>query len=98
MEVTMEITFNSEEELYNRLIPALTTKKEEMNRKGFSYIKEEDIWNYFKEVKWRKANGLELHEMVDDILNCDDIVIDSYLKTKLNMKNRKLYFDDESRR
>ena len=94
----MEITFNSEEELYKRLIPALTTKKEEMNRKGFSYIKEEDIWNYFKEVKWRRANGLELHEMVDDILNCDDIVIDSYLKTKLNMKNRKLYFNDESRR
>ena len=94
----MEITFNSEEELYKRLIPALTTKKEEMNRKGFSYIKEEDIWNYFKEVKWRRANGLELHEMVDDILNCDDIIIDSYLKTKLNMKNRKLYFDDESRR
>lgn len=94
----MEITFNSEEELYKRLIPALTTKKEEMNRKGFSYIKEEDIWNYFKEVKWRRANGLELHEMVDDILNCDDIIIDSYLKSKLNMKNRKLYFDDESRR
>ena len=94
----MEITFNSEEELYKRLIPALTAKKEEMNRKGFSYIKEEDIWNYFKEVKWIKANGLELHEMVDDILNCDDIIIDSYLKNKLNMKNRKLYFDDESRR
>lgn len=94
----MEITFNSEEELYKRLIPALTTKKEEMNRKGFSYIKEEDIWNYFKEVKWRRANGLELHEMVDDILNCDDIIIDSYLKSKLNMKKRKLYFDDESRR
>ena len=29
----------------------------------------------------------------NDILNCDDILIDNYLKTKLNMKERTVYFD-----
>lgn len=48
----MEVEFNSLEELYQRIKPALTTKKEEMRRSGYVYIKEEDIWNYLKEVKW----------------------------------------------
>lgn len=89
----MDIEFNSLEELYNRLKPALLTKKEEMNRTLYPYIKEEDIWNYLKEVKWKKTSDLSLAEMVNDILNCDDALIDNYLKQKLNMKNRMIYFD-----
>ncbi|HIT12014.1 MAG TPA: hypothetical protein IAB58_04410 [Candidatus Pelethosoma merdigallinarum] len=94
----MEIAFHSLEELYTRLKPALRTKKEEMRRHGFTYIKEEDIWNYFKEKKWKTAYGLQLHEMVDDILNCEDEFIEDYVKDKLNLKNRTVYFDNESRR
>lgn len=89
----MDINFSSLEELYNRLKPALLTKKEEMNRTLYPYIKEEDIWNYLKEVKWKKSIGLTLAEMVNDILNCDDAVVDNYLKTKLNLMNRMIYFD-----
>ena len=37
-----DITFTSLEELYTRLKPALRTKKEEMKRNGYVYIKEQD--------------------------------------------------------
>lgn len=86
--------FNSLEELYVRLKPALHTKKEEMRRAGYEYIKSEDIWNYLKESVWKKANNLSLHQMVSDILNTDSELIDAYLKEKLNMRNRTVYFEN----
>ena len=91
----MTLEFNSLEELYQRLKPALQTKKEEMHRNGYIYIKEEDIWNYLKEIKWLESNNLALYQMVSDVLNVDDEKIDSYLKEKLNMRNRKVYFNKE---
>ncbi|MGE5455682.1 MAG: post-transcriptional regulator [Ignavibacteriales bacterium] len=90
----MDLEFNSIEELYERLKPALITKCSEMKRDGYKYIKEEDIWNYLKEVKWKKAVDLGLHEMVRDVLNTENARIDNYLKEKLNLGNRKLYFED----
>lgn len=89
----MEVEFKSISELYDRLKPALTTKVEEMRRNGYLYIKEEDVWNYLKEVKWVKSINLELYEMVSDVLNTDDSKIDAYLKEKLNLRNRKVYFE-----
>ena len=89
----MEVEFKTASELYDRIKPALTTKVEEMRRNGYLYIKEGDIWNYLKEVKWVKSTNLELYQMVSDVLNTDSIVIDSYLKEKLNLRNRKVYFD-----
>ena len=91
----MDYEFTSLEELYNRLKPALETKRIQMQRNGFNYIRIEDIWNYLKEIKWKKARDLSLYEMVDDVLNIDDIVIDSYLRSKMNLKNRELYFKEE---
>ena len=44
----MDIKFETLEELYKRIKPALITKKNEMHRDGYIYIKEEDIWNYLK--------------------------------------------------
>lgn len=88
-----EVTFNSLEELYTRLKPALRTKKMEMKRHGFSYIKEEDIWNYLKETKWQKDRDLFLHQMVDDILNVDNNLVEDYLRSKLNLEKRSLYFN-----
>ena len=89
-----EIKFESLEELYKRIKPALITKKNEMHRDGYIYIKEEDIWNYLKEVKWKNAKGLSLYEMTSDILNTDNLIIDNYLKEKLNLRNRKVYFEN----
>ena len=78
----MDPEFGSLKELYNRVKPALQTRVSEMRRMGYSYIKEEDIWNYLKEIKWKKSNDLSLHEMINDILNTDDVLIDSYFKNK----------------
>ena len=33
--------------------------------------------------------------MVSDVLNVDDIAIDGYLKQKLNLKTREVYFKEE---
>ncbi len=93
--ITMDIVFNSLEELYQRITPALTTKKQEMIRNGFKYIKEEDIWNYLKEIKWKNSKDLSLYDMVSDVLNSDDIIIDDYLKQKLSTTNRAVYFNTE---
>lgn len=91
----MDLGFSSLQELYDRIKPALITKQCEMKRNGYDYIRIEDIWNFFKEVKWKKANNLALCDMVTDILNTSDEIIDRYLKQKLNMINRKLYFEEE---
>lgn len=90
----MDFEINSLEELYQRLKPALLTKKSEMHRNGFNYIVEADIWNYLKEIKWRKSNNLSLYEMVNDVLNTDNNLIDSYFKDKLNANDRIIYFDE----
>ena len=74
--------------MYDRLLPALKTKKTEMLRLGIDYIQEEDIWNYLKEIKWKKASNLSLYEMVNDVLNTDNSLIENYLKNKL--KSRKI--------
>lgn len=89
----MNTAFNSLEELFLRLKPALKTKQIEMKRNGFHYIKMEDIWNYLKEKKWYNAKSLGLYEMVSDVLNCDNELIDDYLKSKLNLRSRVTYFD-----
>lgn len=90
----MDITFNSLEELYKHIKPALYAKKNELNRNGYKYIKEEDIWNYLKEIKWKRSVDLSLYEMVSDIFNTDDAIIDAYLRSKLHQNDRKLYFLD----
>jgi len=86
--------FKSLEELYLRIKPALHTKKEEMRRAGYEYVKTEDIWNYLKESIWQKANNLSLYQMVSDILNTEDALIDAYLKEKLNLRDRTVYFEE----
>lgn len=90
----MDIEFTSLEQLYNRLKPALSAKVSEMISQGYSYIKEEDIWNYLKEVKWINSKNLLLFEMVRDVLNVEDGIIDDYLKRKLNSNDRKIYFNE----
>lgn len=91
----MDLDFETVEDLYRRIKPALHTKQEEMHRDGYPYIKEEDIWNYLKEVKWVRAKNLLLYEMVADVLNAEEREIDAYLKEKLNRRNRTIYFNEE---
>lgn len=88
----MDMEFTSLSDLYKHVMPALTSRKDELSKLGYNYINEDDIWNYLKEVKWKNASNLSLAEMVNDILNTEDTTIDNYLKTKLNLKERNLYF------
>ena len=86
----MEIEFTSQKELYQRLLPALRTKVNEMHRNGYTYIRVEDIWNYLVETKWKKAHDLALYNLVSDILHSDECYIDNYIKRKLMEQRLKL--------
>ena len=54
----MDNYFSSLEELKERIKPALITKRREMNRSGYAFIEEEDIWNYLKDTKWIVSSDL----------------------------------------
>ena len=83
----MDIEFNSLEELYKRLYPALTSKKNELKRCGYEYIKEKDIWDYLSKEKWIDSEGLMLSTMVSDILNTDNKVINEYVEDILKKRS-----------
>lgn len=78
------IKFNSLEELYKRLIPAMETKVQELKLDGISYITVDDIWNYLKTNKWSKSKDLTLSKCVDDILNTKNIEYKKYVKEKMS--------------
>lgn len=79
----MENKFNSQMELFNKLKPAMRTKKHELMRKGIKFVKEKDIWEYNKEFNWRQATGLTLASMVNDILNTNDKNYEEYVLKKI---------------
>lgn len=90
----MDSAFNTIEELYNRVRPALRSKVREFKRNNIFYVKEEDIWNFLVDNKWKMTKGLELNDVVDDILNTDNDKIVLYVQTKMgkfvrraNLKN-----------
>lgn len=74
---------NSERELYNRVLPALRTKKHELNRSGIKIVTEKDIWLYNKYNNWRNVTGLSLAQMVADILNTSDSDYVEYKEQKV---------------
>ena len=82
------------EEVYEWVIPAVRSIGEVRWRSGFTDISGDDIWNYLKEKKWTREKGLSLYQMVDDILNSESSLIDDYLKSKLNLRVRKTYFEE----
>lgn len=93
-----EIVLTSQEELYDRIKPALRSKRRILRQNGFKNIKEKDIWDYLRFNKWSQSFGLELCDMVDDILHTDDNLIVSYCHNKYmndNEKNEKREEFDE---
>ena len=90
----MGIEFNSVEELYKRVRPALTSKVREFRRSKIEFVKEEDIWNYLIETKWRNGSGLELYHLVDDILNTDNEKIEKYVVNKMRDFKREVNLEN----
>lgn len=78
-----DIKFNSLEELYNRLIPAMETKVNELKNNGIKYININDIWDYLRKYKWNYSRNLTLSDCVDDILNTSDNDYKKYIKDKM---------------
>ncbi len=76
----MEENFSSLESLYERLIPALRSKKKELHQNHMIYLSEKDIWKFCYETKWKKGKDLTLADLVDDILNSDNNQIDEYIR------------------
>ena len=85
----MDITFNNVEELYKRIRPALRTKVKELLKNNIMYVKEEDIWNFLVENRWKEAKNLELSDIVDDILNIENDKLALYVQTKMRRQRRE---------
>lgn len=86
----MDNGFKSVEDLYKRVLPALRSKVKELIREKTTYVKEEDIWNFLVESKWKNSSGLELSDIVDDILNVNNDKLKSYVKSKIRKMNREV--------
>lgn len=89
-----DIKFKTLNELYERLLPALRSKKKELNSCGFNYIHEEDIWNYLKSYAWKNNNNLTLDKMVDDILNTSNQEFENYMKKQIENYHRDVINDN----
>ena len=76
----MNYGFNTQEELFIRVRPALHSKLEELKRLNFPNINEKDIWNYLSEVKWQKSKNLTLSDIVSDIMHIDNNKLNRYVK------------------
>ena len=91
----VDLNFNSQEELFKRVKPALNAKVMELHRLGYSYITVNDVWNYLIETKWKKGKDLTLSDIVSNILHVENKSLDEYLKGKLAKTRRTQYFDDD---
>lgn len=76
----MDFSFNTKEELFVRVRPALNAKLQELRRLNYYNITEMDIWNYLSENKWSKTKNLSLSDIVSDIMHLDNNRLDSYVK------------------
>ncbi len=84
-----EIKFKNLEELYKRILPALKSKVKELNNKGYTYIHEEDVWNYLRTYKWLNSSFLDLGTMVNDCFNINDKELNNFVLKELNKYHRE---------
>lgn len=83
----MDFGIKTKSDLFKRVTPALNCKIRELERSEKEYLKKEDIWNFLLKTKWEHVEGLELSEMVDDILNLDNDKLIKYLNAKKKYDN-----------
>lgn len=91
-----EIKFNSLTDLYSRLLPALRCRSNEIKRLGYSYIHEEDIWNFLKETKWINDTNLSLADMVSNIMEANELNIDNYIKKRIENERRNIIKNEDN--
>ncbi|MDD4706466.1 MAG: post-transcriptional regulator [Bacilli bacterium] len=89
-----DFKFNTLDELYKKLYPALVTKKNDLKRNGISYIIEEDIWNYLRRNYWNKSTKITLFDLVNDILSTPNYVLEEYVSKKTQKNDKKIEKDE----
>lgn len=70
--------FNSEEELYQRLLPALRSKVRELKLAGL-IVKEEEIWELLKSKIWKNSHDLSINQIVSDIFGLAIEEVESFI-------------------
>lgn len=68
--------------LYQKVLPALRSKRKELQTKNLGFITEKEIWDYLRLDKWPKEGDLTLFDIVDDILNMKEEDLLEYKKRK----------------
>ena len=89
----MDYEFHSQKELFQRVRPALRSKCSELQKLGFSDIKEFDVWNYLIATKWRQATGLMLSDVVSDIFNAAADEVDDFLHQNKTERTQEMNKD-----
>lgn len=90
------LEFSSVKELYNRLKPALYSKRQELLRNKIDIVKEEDIWNYLVKYTWKEKRGLSLYDLTNDILYVDSNELTNFVLEKVKEEKREVnYYSDE---
>lgn len=79
-----ENNFNSIDDLYKRLLPAMNTKIKELKRININ-VNNIDIWEYCLKNIWNNKNDLRIYEMVSDILNVDELELINYIKNRRSL-------------
>ncbi len=74
--------FQSLQELYERVFPALHSKREELRIQKLPFITEKIIWNCLMERKWHRNVDLTLFDIVNDILNITEKELIIYMNEK----------------
>lgn len=78
-----DINFNSINELYVRVKPALNSKVKELKLLGKTYVTDKDVFEYLTKNIWVNDTKLTLDKIVDDILHYDNDKIDAYIQRKI---------------
>lgn len=79
--------FKTIEDLYNTILPALKSKRQDLHLEKYVMITENDIWEYLINKKWTKSNDLELSNIVDDILNVNGSEVSIFIKENKHYEN-----------
>ncbi len=87
--------FNSLEELYSRLKPALYSKRQELLREKIDIVKEEDIWNYLVKFIWKDKKGLSIFDLTNDILYISSGELKNYVLDKFKNQKREVEYYSE---
>lgn len=72
-----EEKFETINDLYKKILPALKTRSEELKRKKV-YISPIDIWVYCTNNIWKNKKDLRMYELVSDILYVDEVKLKKY--------------------